>query len=95
MADADGSYDLSHLKPFVNTLRTDANLVVGNRFRGGIEPGATPFSHRLGVPALSFLACWRFDAPVGDFHCGLRGFQGEKKPSLWDFAAPAWNSPRS
>lgn len=72
-ADADGSYDFSGLDPFLSALRAGNALVVGNRFRGGIQPGAMPLSHRLGVPTLSALARWRFRAPVGDFHCGLRG----------------------
>lgn len=71
--DADGSYDFGGLDPFVDALRAGNVLVVGNRFLGGIQPGAMPPSHRLGVPALSALARWRFRAPVGDFHCGLRG----------------------
>ena len=72
-ADADGSYDFGGLDPFVDALRAGNVLVVGNRFRGGIERGAMPLSHRLGVPVLSALARRRFSAPVGDFHCGLRG----------------------
>ncbi len=77
MGDADGSYDFGHPEPFIEALRGGCALVVGNRFRGGIERGAMPFSHRIGVPILSFLAKMRFRAPVGDFHCGLRGFDRE------------------
>lgn len=82
MGDADGSYDFSRPDVFVEQLRAGAALVVGNRFRGGIEKGAMPFSHRLGVPALSALARWRFGAPVWDFHCGLRGVNREACLSL-------------
>lgn len=82
MADADGSYDLGNLGPFVETLRSGNALVVGDRFLGGIEPGAMPRSHRVGVPILSTLARWRFRAPVRDFHCGLRGFDREMVLSL-------------
>jgi glycosyltransferase involved in cell wall biosynthesis len=75
MGDADDSYDFLHLMPFLKKLRSGADLVIGNRFRGGIEPGAMPFLHRfLGNPVLSFLGRLFFRAKVGDFHCGLRGF---------------------
>ena len=77
MGDCDGSYDFGHLSPFVDALRDGADLVVGDRFQGGIEQGAMPLSHRWGVPILSALARWRFKAPVTDFHCGLRGFDRE------------------
>lgn len=77
MGDCDGSYDFGNLAPFVDALRSGAALVVGNRFRGGIEKGAMPLSHRWGVPLLSALARWRFKAPIHDFHCGLRGFDRE------------------
>lgn len=73
--DCDGSYDFSDLDPIVNNLRRGWDLVVGDRFSGGIEPGAMPFSHRYcGVPLLSWLGRRRFDVDVSDFHCGLRGF---------------------
>ena len=74
MGDCDGSYDLAHLDAFVDALRGGAALVMGDRFRGGIEKGAMPLSHRWGVPLLSALARWRFKTSVRDFHCGLRGF---------------------
>ena len=82
MGDADGSYDFSRPDLFVEALRRGDALVVGNRFRGGIAPGAMPLSHRLGVPFLSFLGRLRFGAPVGDFHCGIRAFEREKALSL-------------
>jgi len=75
MGDADDSYDFSALDAFVEQLRDGADLVMGNRFRGGIAPGAMPWHHRyLGNPVLSFLGRLFFRTPVGDFHCGLRGF---------------------
>ena len=75
MGDSDDSYDFSGLLPFLRELRAGADLVVGNRFRGGISPGAMPFLHRyLGNPVLSYLGRLFFEIPVGDFHCGLRGF---------------------
>jgi len=78
MGDADDSYDFSALQAFVDSLRGGAQLVVGNRFRGGIAPGAMPPLHRyLGNPVLSFFGRLFFRAPIGDFHCGLRGFSRE------------------
>ncbi len=75
MGDADDSYDFSNLMPFVERLRNGADLVMGNRFQGGISPGAMPFLHRfLGNPVLSAIGKLFFKIKVGDFHCGLRGF---------------------
>jgi len=76
MGDADDSYDFSALAPFVEALRDGGELVMGNRFLGGIAPGAMPPLHRyLGNPVLSFLGRRFFASGVGDFHCGLRGFR--------------------
>ncbi|CAB4601148.1 unannotated protein [freshwater metagenome] len=76
MGDADDSYDLSNLGPFVEALRGGADLVMGNRFAGGIEPGAMPALHRyLGNPVLTAVGRILFRSPVKDFHCGLRGFR--------------------
>jgi len=78
MGDADDSYDFSALMPFIEKLRLGNDLVMGNRFRGGIAPGAMPPLHRyLGNPVLSGLGRLFFRCPVGDFHCGLRGFSRE------------------
>ena len=75
MGDADDSYDFSALKPFLEKLREGFDLVMGNRFDGGIKNGAMPFLHRyLGNPILSFIGRLFFKAPINDFHCGLRGF---------------------
>lgn len=75
MGDADDSYDFSALEPFIAALRAGHQLVVGNRFRGGIAPGAMPLLHRyLGNPVLSFLGRLFFGGELRDFHCGLRGF---------------------
>jgi glycosyltransferase involved in cell wall biosynthesis len=74
MADSDDSYDLSNLEPFVLALRDGNELVMGNRFQGGIEPGAMPFLHRLGNPVLSGIGKLFFNIPTGDFHCGIRAF---------------------
>jgi glycosyltransferase involved in cell wall biosynthesis len=76
MGDADDSYDLSNLGPFLEELRAGRDLVMGNRFRGGIEAGAMPVLHYyLGNPVLSFIGRLLFGIPVKDFHCGLRGFR--------------------
>lgn len=78
MADADDSYDFGQLDSFVERLRRGDKLVMGNRFAGGIKPGAMPPLHRyLGNPVLSFIGRLLFRSPIGDFHCGLRGFDRE------------------
>jgi glycosyltransferase involved in cell wall biosynthesis len=76
MADADDSYDFSRLDAFVEKLRAGSMMVIGNRFRGKIEPGAMPWLHRyLGNPLLSFVGRLFFGSGIGDFHCGLRGVE--------------------
>ena len=83
MGDADGSYDFGHIEQFLERLRGGDDLVMGNRFRGGIEEGAMPFLHRyLGNPVLSFLGRLFFPSSIGDFHCGLRAFRREIVPTL-------------
>ena len=78
MGDADDSYDFANLEPFVQKLREGHDLVMGNRFRGGVLPGAMPPLHRyLGNPALTGIGRLFFRSPIGDFHCGLRGFSKE------------------
>ena len=75
MADADDSYDWAGMGPFIEKIRAGYDLVVGNRFKGGIAAGAMPPLHRyLGNPVLSTLARVVHRAPIGDFHCGLRAF---------------------
>jgi glycosyltransferase involved in cell wall biosynthesis len=75
MGDSDDSYDFSALEPFVERLRDGYELVMGNRFLGGIKPGAMPPLHRyLGNPVLTAVGRMFFRSPCGDFHCGLRGF---------------------
>lgn len=83
MGDADDSYDFSDLMPFVSELRKGAELVMGNRFRGGIAKNAMPPLHRyLGNPVLSMIGRVFFRTPAKDFHCGLRGFSREAIISL-------------
>lgn len=75
MGDADDSYDFSALTLFVARLREGYDLVMGNRFKGGIKPGAMPLLHKyLGNPLFSKMGRLFFGSPVGDFYCGLRGF---------------------
>jgi hypothetical protein len=88
MGDADGSYDFGHLGRFVERLDAGADLVMGNRFGGGIAPGAMPPLHRyLGNPGLSWMGRLFFGAPVGDFYCGLRAFRRDTLPKL-DLQSP-------
>jgi hypothetical protein len=83
MGDADDSYDFAALGPFVEKLREGYELVMGNRFQGGIKPGAMPPLHRyLGNPVLTGVGRLFFKSPMGDFHCGLRGFRRESIEQL-------------
>lgn len=78
MGDADDSYDFNSLLPFIIKLREGYELVMGNRFKGGIKKGAMPFLHKyLGNPVLSFIGRLFFKSDIGDFHCGLRAFSKE------------------
>lgn len=75
MGDADGSYDFRDVPRFVSQLRAGADLVMGNRFRGGIKPGAMPPLHQyFGNPVMTGIGRLFFKSGCGDFHCGLRGF---------------------
>ena len=83
LGDADDSYDFSALDEMLARLRAGADLVMGNRFRGGIRPGAMPWHHRyLGNPVLSFVGRRFFGGPIGDFHCGLRGVRRDSARAL-------------
>jgi glycosyltransferase involved in cell wall biosynthesis len=83
MGDADDSYDFSNLNPFIVKLRNGYDLVMGNRFLGGIESGAMPFLHRyLGNPVLTGIGKLLFGSPCNDFHCGLRGFRKDAIANL-------------
>jgi glycosyltransferase involved in cell wall biosynthesis len=76
IGDSDDSYDFSSLEPFLEKLREGYALVMGNRFAGGIAPGAMPALHRyLGNPVLSAIGRVFFGSSCKDFHCGLRGFR--------------------
>jgi glycosyltransferase involved in cell wall biosynthesis len=83
MADADDSYALDDFGAFLSALRAGADLVMGNRFKGGIAPGAMPFLHRwLGNPVLSRVGQVFFHIPIGDFHCGMRAFRRDRIRTL-------------
>lgn len=83
MGDADDSYDFSALNSFLEKLREGYDLVIGNRFQGGIQPGAMPALHRyLGNPILSYIGRLLFKSEIRDFHCGLRGFNRNAIRSL-------------
>jgi glycosyltransferase involved in cell wall biosynthesis len=76
MGDSDDSYDFSNLDSFVEKLREGFDLVMGNRFLGGIAPGAMPWKNRyIGNPILTWVGRVLFKCPAKDFHCGLRGFK--------------------
>lgn len=78
MGDSDDSYDFLGLMPFLDRLRAGSELVMGNRFQGGIAKGAMPPLHRyLGNPVLSFVGRLFYKSEIGDFHCGLRAFSRE------------------
>ena len=88
MGDADCSYDFMALMPFLEQLRAGVELVVGNRFLGGIGRGAMPALHRyLGNPVLSLAGRLFYSAPIGDFHCGLRAFSRDAIAKL-DLTSP-------
>ena len=83
MGDADDSYDFTAIGPLIDRLRDGYDLVMGNRFAGGIEAGAMVWSHRwVGNPALTFISRVFFHTPVGDMHCGLRGFRKDAYEKL-------------
>ena len=78
MGDSDDSYDWSNIMPFVKELRKGNDLVMGNRFKGGIEKDAMPWSHKyIGTPVLSFLGRLFYKNKIGDFNCGMRGYNKE------------------
>ena len=83
MGDSDDSYDFLHLEGFLEKLREGYDLVVGNRFAGGIDKGAMPFLHRyIGNPVLSFIGRLFYKSKIKDFHCGLRGYNRERMLDL-------------
>ena len=83
MGDADGSYDFGDIPLFVEKLLEGFDVVIGNRFRGGVMPGAMPWSHRwIGNPVLTAIGKLFFRCPIGDFHCGLRAIRKEAFTSL-------------
>lgn len=83
MGDADDSYALDDLSLFIEKLEQGFDLVMGNRFQGGVAQGAMPWLHKyLGNPVLSWIGRLFFKVPIGDFHCGLRAFKADAIRSL-------------
>ena len=81
--DCDSTYNFQQILPFYDALIDGADLVVGNRYAGGIKSGAMPFSHRyLGVPFLSWLGRKKYKVNIHDFHCGLRGLNAAYAKNL-------------
>jgi glycosyltransferase involved in cell wall biosynthesis len=83
IGDSDDSYDFTNLGPFLEELRAGKDLVMGNRFLGGIRDGAMPWKNRyIGNPVLTGIGRLFFHCPSGDFHCGMRGFLRASYPKL-------------
>lgn len=83
MADSDDSYNFEEILPFLEELRNGKEFVIGNRFKGGIEKGAMPLLHKyIGNPFLSYLGRKIYKCNIGDFHCGLRGYEKKAVESL-------------
>ena len=79
MGDADDSYNFLEIMPIVEKLREGYDFVIGNRFKGKMEKGAMPFSHKyIGTPIISWLGRMKCKAKIGDFNCGLRGYDTKK-----------------
>ena len=93
MGDADDTYDFSNLDPLVAPLADGADMVLGNRFSGGIASGAMPWAHRyLGSPIINAVIRLFFGTRIGDSQSGLRAFRREP-PSGLACAPPAWRWP--
>ena len=83
MCDADDSYDIENVSNFIRQILGGSDLVIGNRFKGGIGRGAMPWLHKyVGNPILSWLGRLFFKVGIGDFHCGIRAFKTEAIRSL-------------
>jgi hypothetical protein len=96
MGDADDSYDFTNLEPFITRLRDGDDLVMGNRFRGGIKPGAMPWLHKyVGNPVLTGVLNLFFRTPIKDAHCGLRGFRKDAYQRLGLYLAARTKDQRS
>ena len=91
MADADASYDLSDLQPFIDRLRAGDDLVMGSRLQGRIEPGAMPWLHRIGNPFLSGILKLFFRGRVSDPHCGMRALYQGCFPADAPLSSSGWS----
>lgn len=83
MGDADDSYNFLEIMPILNKLRTGTDLVMGNRYKGKMEKGAMKWTHKyIGTPIISLIGRIKYKINVGDFNCGLRGYDTDKINSL-------------
>lgn len=82
IGDSDGSYDFYNIDEFINGVRNGYDLVVGNRFKGGIDKKAMKLSHKIGVKFLSKCANLFFHTPIKDYHCGIRAYNTDKIKKL-------------
>ena len=78
MYDSDDTYDLNDLNLLYSNLKDGNDLVIGNRYKGGFEKGSMKISHFIGVKFLTYLANFLYHTKIGDYHCGLRGFNKDK-----------------
>lgn len=79
MGDADDSYNFLEIMPILNKLRGGADLVIGNRYKGKMEKGAMKLSHKyIGTPVISTIGRTKLKVDIGDFNCGLRGYDTQK-----------------
>lgn len=82
MGDSDGSYDFYNIDEFIKGLNNEYELIVGNRFKGGIKKDAMSLSHKIGVKLLSTFANLLFHTPIKDYHCGLRAYKKDSIENL-------------
>lgn len=83
MGDCDTTYDFLNMETMYQLLQNGSyDMVIGNRYSGGIEKGAMSWSHRWGVKLLSFLGRRKFKVNIYDFHCGIRGFKKQALDKL-------------
>ena len=83
IGDADDSYNFLELQPILDKLKEGNDFVIGNRYKGKMEKGAMKFTHRyIGTPIISFIARKKYKVKIGDFNCGLRGYETAKNNNL-------------
>ena len=83
MGDADETYPMQELAPFVDRLEQGDDLVIGSRFKGTIHGDAMPFLNRfVGNPILTGMLNVLFGVKVSDAHCGMRAVRRDALPVL-------------